>query len=234
MAKPTTLKINADIPKNRLYITIAGNLAKEDYERLYSELKSLVPDLRPGFNVITDIRNCKMGHISGLSALQKIMNHLITQGVGEILRVVQTDSLIYRQAMNLASKTQGYRPIYVLSLDEAETFLEKAAKRNGLRFYLHQHEIIYMVEGQENKGRIVNISTSGCAIETEWREALLNREILLKVNFARKNHSPIFFEIPAQVVRVEDYTFAAKFFNFDSPEKEQLWECLLNEAQQLL
>jgi PilZ domain len=228
---PTSLKVTADIARNRLYFTIAGNLSKKDYEKLYTDVRFGVADLKPGFDVISDLRNCILGHLSGITTLQKIMNYLITSEVGEIVRVVEPDSLIFKQAVNLAAKVQGYKPVYVSSLEEAEALLAKAVKRNGLRFHLHRHEIVYKINGQEWQGRLVNISTSGCAVEAEQKQDLMNREVVLGLSFARQGQAPLLFDIQAQVVREEGNVFAVKFINLNSPEKEQLWECLLYEAQ---
>jgi hypothetical protein len=87
------LKVKADIGKNRLYFTISGKVVREDLDKLYTDVRFGVADLKPGFDVISDLSECNLGHLSGVPTFRKIMNFLISKRVGEVVRVINSNSL---------------------------------------------------------------------------------------------------------------------------------------------
>ncbi len=102
-----TSKVITDIEKNRLYITISGRVSKKDLTKLYTDVRFGVGDLQPGFDVITDLSECKLAALSGIPTFLKITNYLIDNNVGQVIRVLKKNSLIFRQALNLAAKRTG-------------------------------------------------------------------------------------------------------------------------------
>ncbi len=225
------LKVVADIGKNRLYFTFAGKLFKKDMDKLYTDVRFCVADLQSGFDVISDFSECKLAYLNGIPTLRKIMNYLITNGVGDVVRVLPGKNLIYRQIINLATRVQGYRPIYVSTLEEAEDKLANSIKRNGLRLHLHQLPVEYMIDDAQGKGHILNISTSGCAVVSATLKPSIDVELLLIITFMTQDAPSDVFEIKARVARVESDTFAAEFTDLDNDRKEKLWQCLVYESQ---
>ena len=65
------LKVKADIVKNRLYLAIGGKAVKKDLDKLYTDVRFYVADLRSGFDVITDLSECSLGHLNGVSTFRK-------------------------------------------------------------------------------------------------------------------------------------------------------------------
>ncbi len=106
-----SLKVKADISKNRLYFTISGQAVKKEMDKLYTDVRFCVADLRPGFDVISDLSECNIGHLSGVPTFRKIMNFLITKEVGDVVRIIKGKSLIFKQVLNLSSRICGYKPI---------------------------------------------------------------------------------------------------------------------------
>ena len=49
-----SLKVKADIIENRLYFKFSGKAEKDDLDKLYTDVRFLVADLTPGFDVIKD------------------------------------------------------------------------------------------------------------------------------------------------------------------------------------
>ncbi len=128
MAKPSQqIKVIADIAKNRLQITLNGVLLKKDIDNIYTDIRFAVADLQPGFDVITDFSQCKVGYISGIGGFKKIMTYLTDNKAGRVIRIVPARGVIYKQIMNITAAISGYKPIYVKSLEEAEQILTQAS-----------------------------------------------------------------------------------------------------------
>jgi len=225
------LQVKADIKKNRIYFTFAGKVSKQEMEILYTDTRFCVADMKPGFDVISDYSDCFMLYISGISPFRKIMNYLITNNVGEIVRVVNKGSLLYKQITNLSSIICGYKPIYASSLEEAEEKLNLSVKRNGIRFNVKHLHAEYLCNGNKKSGDIVNISTSGCSISSKLSELLIDKDVLIKFSLNKKDETMENFEIQSKTIRVNDDTFAVKFKNISNEQKEHLWQCLILESQ---
>jgi hypothetical protein len=124
------IKITTHIKQNRLYLQISGRLTKKDLDSLYTDVRFCVADLKPGFDVITDLSHCTFANLTGVPTYVKIMNFLIGSKVGEIVRITRRESTIHRQISNFTAACQGYRPIYVTTLEEAEAILEKSDRHH--------------------------------------------------------------------------------------------------------
>lgn len=225
------LQVKADIKKNRLHFTFAGNVSKQDMDKLYTETRFCVADMKPGFDVISDYTECSLLHLSGLKPFKKIMNYLMANNVGEIVRVVNDKSILYKQIVNLSSLIWGYRPIYVSTHEEAEIKLKNAIKRNGIRFHVNDLSIEFELDGIREHGNIINISTSGCAISSNLSNIIIGKDISLTIQFENKNENQNDFKIIAKIVRVDDGgNFAVRFENIDDEQKVNLWKCLIDES----
>jgi len=226
------LKVKANIGKNRLYFTFIDQTVKKELDKLYTDVRFCVADLQPGFDVISDFSQCSFMHLSSISTFRKIMNFLISNKVGEIVRIIDNDSLVYKQISNLSSMICSYRPLYVTNLEEAEEKLEKSIKRNGIRFHIHHLPVVYITANEtEGKGNISNLSTSGCAVESAIPSVLMSDEITMTIVFTQDDGQGDEFILKARVVRTEGDTFAAEFQELEDEKKDQLWKCLLREAE---
>ncbi len=225
------LKINADTRKNRLHFNFVGVVTQKGMEGLYTDVRFCVADLKPGFEVISDFSACEFIHLDSIPALKKIMSYLIENGLGEIVRILQSDKISHRQVLNLATRVQGYKPIYVSDIGEAEDVLKKTVKRKGVRVHLHNVPVRYVVGNEEENGHIINMSTSGCAVEFTTLRPETDTLTFLKVIFSQEGDSPESFEINAKVVRVDNNVFAAEFTDLDDEKEELLWRHLLVESR---
>jgi hypothetical protein len=124
--------VSANIKKKRLYITLRGIIPKKEAERLYTDIRFCVSDLEPGFAVITDLTQCRIGHLSAIGTFRKIMHFLLEKQVGQIIRIIGEAKVIYLQMLKLSDKTQGYEPKYVATLEEAETLLDQLVKKESV------------------------------------------------------------------------------------------------------
>lgn len=83
------VKAKVNVAKNRLYVTIAGPIDAKMLDKLYTEIRFCVADLKPGFQVLSDISQCQIIYVTGLPVYKKIIDYLIAQRVGEIVRIVK-------------------------------------------------------------------------------------------------------------------------------------------------
>jgi hypothetical protein len=160
------LKVNADIKKNRLYFTIAGSVGKADLDRLYTEVRFCVADLKPGFDVITDLTSCGLGHLSSLPTFRKITHYLASKGVRDVVCIMNPGTVILHQIINFASRAASYKSFWVSSRQEAEDFLEQSARRASLRFCLPGTEVVMQAGGKEEICPLFDISVTGCSVGT--------------------------------------------------------------------
>lgn len=119
-------RVVVDAEKNRLNITLTGSICKDEVEKIFADVVICVPELKPGFSVVTDLTRCKFGHLGGVPTFQKIMEFLLEHKVGRVVRVVGKAKLIFNQISRITENMQGYRAIYVATLDEAEEKLAES------------------------------------------------------------------------------------------------------------
>lgn len=231
------MKVRADLNKNRLYCTIGGSVSTEDLKKFYTEVRFAVADLQPGFDVITDLSSIKLGHLAALPTFRKVIHYLASSQPGAVVRVMPKRNTFYRQAMNYASRSQGYVPLYVDTLEEAEELLDTKVKRNGLRFALIEKAACCRVAERRLEVTVANISTSGCALQLmRSKEAFpeIGSELRLQLTLSQSGKQQCDFEIRAMVVRHFDGGFAVMFAEEFEAEKKDLWLCLLYETERAL
>jgi len=224
------LQVTSDAGQNRLYFTIAGRINKKELNSFYTEVRFCVEALKPGFSVISDFSDCQLVFLNIIPTFRNIMRYLVTNMVGEIIGVMNKNSLFFKQ-VQLASMFQGYRPIYASSREEAEAMLANAVPRNGIRFSLHRKAIDYLGDNIEGNGYIQNISISGCSVKHVSALPAVDEEIQITTTFTAQDNMQDSFTIKGRIVRVEDNGFAVEFTDFDNTRKEQLWKYLVDESQ---
>jgi hypothetical protein len=231
MADKQRAKVTADIKQNRLYIALPGDASKMVLEKVYTDVRFCVADLKPGFDVVSDFSQCTIGHLNGIPILRKIMNYLVINQPREVVRVVGKRSLIFKQLMRLSSVLNGYKAIYVNTLEEAEEQLTHSTKRKGLRFQIHRPRVEYKRNQEEGEGNLVDISISGCAIMGAKIPLRIGEEISITIPFHQDHETLTSFTLAAKVVRVQDDLFAVQFVDLNDDQKTQLYKCLAYEAQ---
>lgn len=230
MAEKHRTTVRADIKRNRLYITLFPPVNKVVLEKIYTDVRFCVADLRPGFDVITDLSHCTIGHLSGIATLRKIMSFLVAHKVGRVIRVVGKVGVILKQLMGISSKFQSYKAIYVTSIQEAEEELDRPVKPS-LRFDLHRRQIEFSVHDQRGQGYLVEISSSGCAVEEATIPLAIDAPVTLVVALHSDRDESIPFTLAAQVVSVQDDRFTVQFDELAEEQRELLYRCLAYEIK---
>jgi hypothetical protein len=222
-------KVRTDIKKNRLCITLPTSINTKALEKIYSDIRFGVADLKPGFDVVTDLNHCSIGHLSAIPTLRKITAYLVANKVGRVVRIVGNMSLILKQLIALSSKFHGYKPVYVLTMEEAEEELRCPVKPDGIRFQLHNRQLDYQLNGEQYKGDILDISTSGCAVQGQSDHLQPDMELTMTFHLGSPDGSPPEFAFQARVVRVHKDMFATQFIDLDKDQKAQFYESLAYE-----
>jgi hypothetical protein len=133
MEQKRTSKIAIDPDKNRLNITMTCSISKEEMERIYADILICVPELQPGFDVLTDFSNCTIIHLGGAPTFKMVMEFLLEKHVGKVVRVVGRTKLVFNQLSRITENIKGYTPVYVSTLKEAEEiFSTKSNNDNTL------------------------------------------------------------------------------------------------------
>ncbi len=224
-------KIVVNVARNRLNVRISGNVCTKSLEELYTEIRFCVGDLKPGFDVIEDSSQCNLLYVASLSIYKKIIDYLITQKVGRVIRIISDESLFRKQFTSFASKVQCYRTMYAQNIEEAKKILEKSDRRNGIRFKLFGPVIEYSSPPESGKGFLIDISTSGCAVESPTIYPAIDTEILFTLTFEPHNTLLSIFRIHAKIIRIDDDMFAAQFLYLDDENKERLYQRLSYEVR---
>lgn len=230
LAEQKRSKVTADRKKNRLYITLSADASKKELDKVYTDVRFCVADLKPGFGVITDLSACTIGHLNGIATFRKIMAYLVANQPGEVVRVVGKMSVLFKQLIRMATTFQGYKVVYVDTLVEAEERCENAIGRNGLRFQMHRRRIEYSVKEQNGQGYLVDISVSGCAVQAPTVTLRPNEEISLVIPLHQDHENISSFRLKAKVVRVEEERFAVQFHDLDDEQQAHFYRCLACEA----
>ena len=218
--------MNINKSKNRLYCTLIGPVSKDDVNGIFEDICSAVGDLRPNFSVVNDLTQCSYGQIAGIPALQKLMQYLITHGVKDVVRVVNNKSLIYSQFTNLNHKFQAYAPVYVLSLEEAEKFLDEKATRQHIRFNVFNKVAELNFKGQNYQGALVDLSLGGCAIRSDIDTVSEGDEIKLTFSLLDNQGKDNQFVIKTVVARLAEDSFAVHFTSLMPSVLTKLKECM--------
>jgi len=228
---PVKSSATADTALNRLYIKLASKVTKKDIDNLYTDIRFCVADLHPGFNVITDLSECTLAALNVLATFRKISNFLIENRVGIVVRIMDDDSVLFRQFINLTARMQGYKPINVSSIEEAEAKLLELVGRSATRFYLYKLSVEYSGDDVNGTGLLIDISTSGCAITSDTVSPKTNQEISIKIFFNIHKELPTEFQVMARVVNVDNGSFAVQYVSLTTEEKDLLWKRLVYESR---
>lgn len=114
-----------DRNQNRITITLSGAVTREEAKAVVAKLEEEVRKVKIGFDVITDISNCKLGYLNASPILRQAMNMLQKKGVRKVVRVVGRMKIILAQFKKISDGFSGYRPHYVVSMKDAEEILAR-------------------------------------------------------------------------------------------------------------
>jgi len=117
--------VTANKTKNRLTIILNGFLSKEEAVDIQSVIIKEVSELSPGFDVINDISNFRLGLEETEIILKEIVEYLVEKKVNKIVRVVGSSRAGVLQFAQHTTRHSKYDPQFVPTMGEAEKFLDK-------------------------------------------------------------------------------------------------------------
>lgn len=220
-------KVKPNIGKNRLELYLKGQVWKEELNDLYTDVRFGVADLSKDFDVITDLSECEMGSLSALETLRKITNFLIEKNVKSIVRIINEKQLISTQMYNYEGRKTGLKILYANNQTEAEELLSQTEKRNGLRFKLIGHTVDYTI----GTGVILDISSTGCAIEGKTSFPTKSQEVKITIQFSQKEGLIDTFSCTAYTMWVDGEVFALQFKDLEDDQADKLHKRLAYECK---
>jgi hypothetical protein len=228
----TQIKAYVDSAKNRLYLTLSGKIDAPSLEKLYTEVRFAVADLKPGFEVVNDISRCQLIYVAGLPVFKKIIDYLLVHKAGEIVRIIDKDNISCRQILSFTDQINSYQPLYVDSSEHAEQQLDSMTPRGGIRLKLRHLRISYDSPAGSGEAKISDISISGCGVCQATLVLPVGTDF--EGHIAFPSHPPLIgqVQLKATVVRTSDDGFGAKFLGISQEFREQLYLRLLHEACQ--
>jgi len=112
---------------NRFTLTLSGSFDLEDALHTIREIEHEVTGMKPGFDVITDLRFLKRLNMQAAMKIKKGTKILEKRGAKRVVRIVGGSQLavkVFGKFSSLfGSKTEVY---YVPTLEDAEKILEKS------------------------------------------------------------------------------------------------------------
>lgn len=118
--------IRTDLSKNRLYIRIEGFFREPDAAPVWPALESALAELRPGFDVITDLSGFKPGLPGAASNLRRAGELVKAKGRRRAVRVagkLVTGLMQYKRELKGMFDEEMTR--YASSIEEAERILDE-------------------------------------------------------------------------------------------------------------
>ncbi len=112
-----------DPVKNRLYITLEGFFSAEEMKKCSDDTIEAVKQLKPGYDVITDISRFSPVSADALQEITRVQEYFKKSGVRRGVRIVGKNAVTRMQFKRLG-KSVGYVSAEVATLAEAERFLD--------------------------------------------------------------------------------------------------------------
>ena len=209
------LHVYSNYQKNSLYITLAGHFEPGEVRSAAAEaILKEVAKLRPGFDLITDIRQFHPTDQDGVTIMQQVARSLLDLGMGRCVRV--TGIPLSALQMERVSEAVGYEPVHAYSLEEAEKLLavrltSTPAERILSGEALRQHRRVsvgpeYTVHFQMGDQafeavRITNLSAQGCFAVLERQGSTLLYEGAILYDFYLNHDDLPGTRISAKIVR---------------------------------
>jgi hypothetical protein len=151
--------------------------------------------------------------------LKRIINYLVSKKIGELVRVINSNNVCFKQMLNFSTSINCYNVIHANSLVEAEEKIDTIKKRNGTRFKIK----CVTGEYQHNKFscscKINDVSISGFSIYN-FNLNVENGEIInLKLTFDKNSEFESIFELKSKVVRTDQKIVAVEYIDADGDLK---------------
>ncbi len=117
-------RIKTDSEKNRMILVISGYITKEEVVSIKESIAREVNSLKPGFDIINDVSNFRLGQNEAGMLLKSIISFLKEHKVSRIVRVVGASQIAVVQFATYSQGVSGYDVKYLPTMEEAINYLE--------------------------------------------------------------------------------------------------------------
>lgn len=115
--------IRVDTVKNRLYVTLTGFFALDEIKKCGNETIEATKRLRPGYDVVTDITQFKVGTPEVAEDIKRVQHHFSVSGVRQGVRIVGRNPIAKIQFRRTGSEV-AYNSTDVATPADAEALLD--------------------------------------------------------------------------------------------------------------
>ncbi|MBN2134707.1 MAG: hypothetical protein JW737_03165 [Acidobacteria bacterium] len=109
--------------ENYLILTLKGYIPHNSFFQLSDELLQKAATLRPGFGVITDMREWEKCDPETVVEFSVLMKKTVELGMKSVVRVIQSASQEVLAPFQKANIQAGYFTRYFMKLEDAEKYL---------------------------------------------------------------------------------------------------------------
>ena len=88
MANEPKSELKADSVKNLVSVRYFGHVTAADAKTVLAQIEKLIPQLRSGFTMLTDLSGLESMDLECVASLTKIMDRCRANGVGTVVRIV--------------------------------------------------------------------------------------------------------------------------------------------------
>lgn len=125
MASKPMFEVQADPAKNVVRVRYVGHVTAAGAEACCAQVGRLLPELRQGFTVVTDLSGLESMDLDCVASLTKIMDHCRAKGVGTVIRVIpDREKDIGFNILSIIHYRRGVKIVTCETLAEAERALK--------------------------------------------------------------------------------------------------------------
>jgi hypothetical protein len=113
-------EIEADKPRNLLRISYTDHVGPEDTKRVEEQAPTLLPELRPGFRLLTDMSGLESMDLACVPYIKRMMDLCNKRGIEMVVRVIPDPRKdIGLNILSLFHYRRGVRIVTCTTLEEA-------------------------------------------------------------------------------------------------------------------
>ena len=117
MTTPPKCEVKGDATRNLIQIRYRGHVAVAEMKACAEQVKALLPTVRPGFTILTDLSGLDSMELVCVPELSKMMEACKAKGVGTVVRIVPDPAKDI--GFNILSVIHYRRGVHVITCQNA-------------------------------------------------------------------------------------------------------------------
>ncbi len=124
MPKSPKSEVLFDVSRNMIRMRYNGHVAAAEMKAYADEVRRLLPQVRKGFTVLTDLSGLHSMELDCATELTKVMDEFKVRGVGTVVRIVPDPAKdIGFNILSVVHYRRGVKVVTCQTADEAERAL---------------------------------------------------------------------------------------------------------------